>query len=432
MIGSVGEPVRIRNLQPDSSRDAVVREGKIHNHKQPLRPARHWVANLSANAPRSSYRLPMDLQTRDKRWLATIKLTETIVRNTLVFEEGRRQAGNPIPEEGHQIFADAAVFEMRLVAEADPIPEDSDLHGVLGSLTQALQGIAIGPNFKVSLEDLLSALEVARAALEHWTGDGQEKIADIVDELERAFLISLIIALTSHGQLSDLVEKMREHHQDFLQGKQKHDVPHYLDIRTRLPVSGPGLGRVHMQHISSALNSGATVFVAGTAPTPVANYPELQSIVYAQWFAFMHAIWDEQFRGRLANHFDTPDRRVRRGDLLNDYFGDIRLIRNDFVHNKGLVDEAVNTRLLQWDFVRGEPLNITTGQMMSLIELFPREALSQPPEQVQVSSGKRTNPPGSIDPDLALAFIEKARKQKMDKGAAMDAAIQLWLADECN
>jgi hypothetical protein len=72
-------------------------------------------------------------------------------------------------------------------------------------------------------------------------------------------------------------------------------------------------------------------------------------VAYAQWFTYAFALWEEQFRGRVAAYFDQrSDERVRRSDVLIDYFGDIRLIRNDFVRNKGICKECTDLKVLQW------------------------------------------------------------------------------------
>ena len=144
--------------------------------------------------------------------------------------------------------------------------------------------------------------------------------------------------------------------------------------------------------------------MAGTSPSNVEHYPELQSVVYAQWFAYLHAIWDEQFRGRIAKYFDDPSERIRRRDIVNDFFGDIRLIRNDFVHNKGIADEAVNVKLLQWGFSKGNALDITSEQMISVIDLFPRDELAVKPTPLPAPN--RKNVPGSIDPDVLDDFLD--------------------------
>ena len=66
------------------------------------------------------------------------------------------------------------------------------------------------------------------------------------------------------------------------------------------------------------------------------------TVTYAQWFAYMFAIREEQFRGRIARYFqnETGQTIRRRSDIVVDYFGAIHLIRNDFVHNKGVCYES--------------------------------------------------------------------------------------------
>lgn len=99
----------------------------------------------------------------------------------------------------------------------------------------------------------------------------------------------------------------------------------------------------------------------------VEHHPEIQAVVYAQWFAYAFTIWEEQFRSRLARYWDSQtDAKIRRSDILIDYFGGIRIIRNDVVHNKGICDESANTVVLQWGFVEGQPIEISAEQMISV------------------------------------------------------------------
>lgn len=328
--------------------------------------------------------------------------------------------------QAHKIFINVGLYELRLTAEADPILAGTPLHEVLGDVVEALNALKLGADFRPSLESLDTALATAITALHDWADD-DAKIEEIIGELERAFLISLVVTLTSHSHLSDRVEKWGQHHQKFLHGNESHDLPHYLHVKTLINCPGPGSGRVHMQHLRSALDKGAKVFVAGAPSSTVEHYAELQSIVYAQWFTFIHAIWEEQFRGRIARFFDDPDERIRQRDVVNDFFGDVRLIRNDYVHNKGIADEAVNVKLLRWGFVRGKPLDITAEQMISMIDLFPRAALSVKPTPRPASNRARV--PGSISPDVLEDVLDKISELKLDKNAVTDEAFRLWLTE---
>ena len=134
------------------------------------------------------------------------------------------------------------------------------------------------------------------------------------------------------GGVLALVDKWTNDHQRFLQGNLPSDVGHYSAVRTLNCVDEPGPGRVHMQHLVSACDAGMTSFVAGAGQQSVEHHPEIQAVVYAQWFTYAFAIWEEQFRGRLAKYWDSQtEEKIRRSDILVDFFGDIRLIRNDVV-----------------------------------------------------------------------------------------------------
>jgi hypothetical protein len=113
--------------------------------------------------------------------------------------------------------------------------------------------------------------------------------------------------------------------------------------------------------------------------------------------------------------------------LINDFFGDIRRIRNDFVHGKGIADEAAKVKLLKWGFVKGKPLDIITEQMVSLVDLFPREALLTKPTPRPSQSQNRKNVPGSMDAALVDRFLAKVDALKLDKNDAIDEAFTLWL-----
>jgi hypothetical protein len=293
----------------------------------------------------------------------------------------------------------------------------------------ATESFAYGVQFDSSLAALTAAVETAIPLLTARTTEPDPSIDEIIDELARAFLISLIVTLTSHNVLLEKADEWDRHHKRFLQGgKVAGDVGHYLDIKTLSLVEAGGPGRVHMQHLVSAIDAGATVWMAGAGAEDVDNYPEAQSVAYAQWFTYAFALWEEQFRGRFADYFDSrTDERIRRSDVLIDYFGDIRLIRNDFVHNKGVCKESAGTQVLKWGFDSGQPMEITAAQMMSLVDLFPHDLLRMMPVPQPPGPGERV--PGKVDPRLLEDVQSKARALGLGDNQLLDAVLRAWLAE---
>jgi len=300
--------------------------------------------------------LAMNLQNRGKRWLAAVDVAKAMSGKIIQSEAEFRAKGRPFPDQAHDVTI-KGFFALRLTAEADPIPPDSPLHEVITDVLTALDALKVGPEFRKSMEAFGASLHQALGVLREYTADDDSNIDEIISSLERAFMVSLLITLTSHHFVNDWDGKWQHHHQRFVNGHVVPDFGHYIEIKSGfLPCDEPGPGRVHAQHIHSALVAGTTVWVAAAGKQDVDYYPEFQSIIYSQWFAYMHAIWDEQYRGRIARLFDSPEERIRKRDVINDFFGDIRLIRNDYVHNKGIADEALNTRLLKWASKGANPL----------------------------------------------------------------------------
>ncbi|WP_457145206.1 hypothetical protein [Mycobacterium sp. URHB0021] len=168
-----------------------------------------------------------------------------------------------------------------------------------------------------------------------------------------------------------------------------------------------------------------TSFVAGASQGNVEHHPEILAVIYAEWFTYIFAIWEEQFRSRLADFWDAQlDDKIRRSDILVDYFGDIRLI-NDFVHTKRICKESADAALLKWNFVQGQPIEISPQQMISLIDRFPRDELwtapaPQPP-------GKSESAPGRINAHLFEDVKERPRELELKDNELAGAAFSSWL-----
>ncbi|ORB61738.1 hypothetical protein BST47_26695 [Mycolicibacterium tusciae] len=241
-------------------------------------------------------------------------------------------------------------------------------------------------------------------------------------------LVSLLVTLTSHNVLVEKVSDWEQPHRRFMQGGNvPGDVGHYFEVRTFTYVDGPGSGLVHMQELISAIDAGTLMWVGGTGREELDNYPEVQAVAYAQWFTYVFALWEEQFRGRIAACFNQiGEARIRGSDILIDYFGDIRLIRNDFVHNKGICKESANLRFLDWGLVRGQPIEINAAQMMSLIELFPRNELRTAPTPQPPGDAQRV--PGKVHPQLLEDVQERAQDLGLNDHQLLDAALRVWLA----
>jgi hypothetical protein len=375
----------------------------------------------------------MYLQSRSKRWLGVLRRVrpelQLAKKNVAMYADAAKRMPNArvrvISERDQQVMTVLARDAIALTFESHRIGSDSWLAHTLEDVSQGLTEFAFGDQFIASLDVLDSAAESTIPLLQERITEPDPSIEEIIEEMERALLISLVVTLTSHNVLRQKVSAWEQPHQRFLQGNVPVDVGHYFDVKTLSYVETGGPGRIHMQDLVFAIDAGVNVItVAGQESAD--HYPEVQAVAYAQWFTYAFALWEEQFRARIATYFDQrSDGRIRRTDVLNDYFGDLRLVRNDFVHNKGVCKESATLKRLRWGLSRGQPIQITAEQMMSLIDLFPRDELRTPP--TPQPSGDMQKMPGKVDPHLLEDVQKRAREIGLTENELLDAALSHWL-----
>jgi hypothetical protein len=373
----------------------------------------------------------MYLQSRTRRWLQTLRNANTQLHSAVAavatFEATREKGARILGEKEHRVMTMLARDSIDLTLESQPLIPGSWLQVTLRGVIQSRERFAYGDKFNDSLNTLINVVDATMPLLEARGTEPDASIDEIVNELEQALLISLIVTMTSHNAIREMVSKWEQPHQRFLQGHLSQDPGHYFDVRAFTTTDVGGHGRVHMQRLSSALDAGTSIWMAGAARATVDNYPESQSFAYTQWFTYAFALWEEQFRGRIADHFNNlEDTKFRHSDVLIPYFGDIRLIRNDFVHNKGICKDSADTEVLRWNFVKGQPLEITPMQMMHLVELFPHDELCTAPTPQPLGDAARIS--AKIDPHIHEDALARARELSMSDSQLLESALTDWLA----
>ncbi|SPM40212.1 hypothetical protein MNAB215_2408 [Mycobacterium numidiamassiliense] len=375
----------------------------------------------------------MYLQSRSRRWLTVLRKARAVLGLSRQAIDRYVEAATQMPnvrvisERDRRVMTLEARDPLTLTFESQRLSGDSWLKQILEDVSRVLRDFTFGDGFPDSLHALDSAAEAAIPLLEGRITDPNPSIDEIIDELERALLVSLVVTMTSHNVLVEKVHEWVQQHQRFLQGHRDHDVGHYFDAKTLTYVDKADAGRIHMQDLVFAIDSGANIWMAVGGRQTLDNYPEVQAVAYAQWFAYAFALWDEQFRKRIAGYFDQrAEAKIRTSDVLIDYFGDLRLIRNDFVHNKGVCKESANAKVLRWA-VRGQPMEIKAEQMMSLIDLFPRDELRTAP--TPQPAGEAQKIPGKVGAHLLEDVQQRARELELTDDELAEAALSAWLAD---
>ncbi|MDV6284996.1 hypothetical protein [Rhodococcus jostii] len=355
----------------------------------------------------------MNRQSKGVRWSSVV---ENANQFSTQFEQTMRQMHVPanIHREAVHIMADPIL----MAAEADPLVVGTKLEEVISPVVAAAQSLRSG-DFKTGVSGLAAASTAALAVLPSVAADyPSSEVDEVIDELERAFLLSLLTTLTAQ---SYVLQTVREWESRSLEATKKgKPLPkRYLDVSRLEFEDAQAAGRIHIQHLISAIDSGMTSMVAGSSFRESERYPELQIVLYGQWFTYFHAIWDEQIRKKLA-----AAHGCKASDILIPFFGDVRLVRNDFVHKKGIADKSAETEVLEDWFTRGRPMEISPERMLSLISLFPRDQLRNKP---QPQERKRQAVGGSIPVELDALLRARMQDRKLtNREAVVEEALQAW------
>ncbi|AQA04398.1 hypothetical protein BVC93_20455 [Mycobacterium sp. MS1601] len=308
--------------------------------------------------------------------------------------------------------------------EAMNLPAGCQLERALGDVVEDVREFLDQPppwntsQVAADLSLIIPAIDAAIGRLRLMEPD-LETVSEVVDDLERDFLLSLAVTLTGQGTLAKTLAEWE-------QGK-KGD---YLDIASFRLVGEGGPGRLHMRDVHEATDAGITTYLIGQGLRSHDKYPDVQYMLYSQWFTYIYALWEESYRRRLATAHgsDSDGMPWTRFDIRSPLFGDIRNIRNDVVHKHGVVDASAGNRLLT-RFSDGERIEITVEQMMSLISLFPRPELVSTP--VRAQPGNLQNLPWSVAPELVDEVRQIASSRAMTRKQSRDIgneALKLWIA----
>ncbi|KIQ20439.1 hypothetical protein [Rhodococcus sp. MEB064] len=363
-------------------------------------------------------------QTRASRWLQVLETGRVLMSQSANSAEMYRANGRPLPLQAQNMMIGVSTDPIKMMIESNPPIEGTALAEQLNGVIQQAKSLTAGAGFHTGLTRLVEAVDEVLPVLRSTTDDEIDSATTLVGELERGFMLSLILSMSAHNAILQRVSDWEEEHTRFVQGRSRKDVGHYFsmhatnaeEIRNQsehaFPVESsfysdtPGPGKIHMQHMVHAINSGANVMVfGGGGMGSTEYYPEAMGIEYAQWFTYIHALWDEQFRPRFAalyNRGKDPEDKLQKNDIKSEFFNDIRKIRTDFVHHQGIVEDAANLEFFDWNFDAGSRLEVSMEQMIEVMDKFPRDQLLEEPKP---QKQKRRSLRGSFDVNLLDKYL---------------------------
>lgn len=158
------------------------------------------------------------------------------------------------------------------------------------------------------------------------------------------------------------------------------------------------------------------VFVGQDRDAPAALRGEAEQVAYRAWLIEIFARWEHQNRLDLHRATEEELGPVGARDLIRpetDVLGDLRHIRNDLLHNRGIANEAASCDVLQW-FDEGERIVLGMEHVFDVLN------------QLGFTDGAHTD--SSIAPPItALYLTSPASKTRRPVPEAV--SVTKWLDD---
>ena len=103
------------------------------------------------------------------------------------------------------------------------------------------------------------------------------------------------------------------------------------------------------------------------AEQQVQNHGSVETLLGRQWIVSVYALWDEEYRPRLAEAHGRS-----KAEEVYPLLGDLRRLRNDVIHHRGIasVDNTGHCEVVKW-FQPGEVIRVDGEHFGEFLRLFP-------------------------------------------------------------
>jgi len=110
-------------------------------------------------------------------------------------------------------------------------------------------------------------------------------------------------------------------------------------------------------------------------PVVLADDGPVQARLSQQWVVSVFTAWEHEYRPRLASAHGCPP-----SDLQYPLLGDLRRLRNDIVHHRGVATQANTGRceVVHW-FSPGDTILVKAEYLAEFMALFPWDAMAAGP-----------------------------------------------------
>ncbi len=294
-------------------------------------------------------------------------------------------------------------------------PSDPLLLAALHPVVDAVNALSPDLELLPQWESITAAVRAARHALET-EPMGPPTVDEVVADILAALRTTLLIAcIGQQGATRLIAEEFVRHVGSF--AKQTTAPLRYYDIVTKTFVddeSSTTLSLAGFKYHANRDNPSvdSDINLLPEFPPAVGKQFAAQSIVS------FFTDWDEHYRHDLAAaHECNP------GDFQVNYFGDLKSMRHDYVHNRGICKTSARNQRLKW-FSKGDLMTPTPQNIVELITAFPENELRQKPSPRKSGTARLSI---SVSTSVIREFESLAGQCGDSPRHALESALSDWI-----
>jgi hypothetical protein len=299
---------------------------------------------------------------------------------------------------------------------ADP-PQKPSLIDAIQPVHDAAYAFTPYEPLEPQIDQLMGAVAAAREKLSDGTGSAPD-VEQIIADMEMWLKVNLLVAGTSHlGPIKVIDDELAKQAEAVRTGFR---LPaRHFDFATNTLVNVPTPTSIPLAVFAASVdNTIASTWAEVMQPDP-ADQPSIMKQFAAQLIVTFYTEWEEHYRPALARALGCEPEAIR----LN-YFGDLRNMRQDYVHTRGFCKNSAKNKLLKW-FTKEQAMIPTPADYLELLTAFPSEELKvKPPEftrdRLRVEANAKAALVGEFDKAVAASGYTK--------DAALDQALEAWIA----
>jgi hypothetical protein len=250
------------------------------------------------------------------------------------------ETGMDLPQHAYNVITGIYTGPFIELWAAHP-PKDPTLAEALQPVHDAAYTFTPYEALEPQIDRYLAVVSAAREALGDG-GDSEPTAEQIIADMEMWLKVNLLVAGTSHlGPLKVIEDEIAKQAEAVRTGFRL--PPRHFDFATNEVVNAPTKTSLPLAVFAASVdNAIASSWAEALQPDP-ADQPGIMKQFAAQLIVTFYTEWEEYYRPALAKALGCEPETLRL-----DYFGDIRNMRQDYVHMRGFCRNSVKNKILKW------------------------------------------------------------------------------------